>query len=118
MTVRASPPISHAKSKAAGAPSAFKVAAKAPATAATTNATTGTGTPTPIPRILTKAERADEEAAKNAPPIASGTHRFTLVDKEALQLMSGKKPSSCECQARGDEGDSGAERRTMETGLC
>lgn len=51
--------------------------------------------PAPRRRLQTKAERADELAAKTAPPIASGTHRFTLIDKEALQVMAGKRPSHC-----------------------
>lgn len=93
MTVRASPPISRAQPKDpkdkipdddVESKSAFKVDKPAVTTTA------------PIPRIQTKAERADEEAAKSAPPIESGTHRFTLLDKDALQLISVKKPSSCE----------------------
>jgi LIM domain kinase 1 len=48
-------------------------------------------------KIKTKADVADEEAARQAAPPAHGTHRFTLIEKEALALLSGKKPSTCEC---------------------
>jgi LIM domain kinase 1 len=46
-------------------------------------------------KLKTKADKADEEAAKQAAPPAHGTHRFTLIEKEALALLSGKKPSTC-----------------------
>jgi hypothetical protein len=57
-------------------------------------------TPDP-PKILpTKKQKNDEEEAReeHAGPrgIGLGTHRFTLVGKEGVGVISGKKVSACE----------------------
>ena len=103
MTVRASPPdtpVAFPKADLASEPATETPAAvtpEVPISVDTAKDALSKPTPAvaPVRRLQTKAERADELAAKNAPPIASGTHRFTLVDKDALQLMAGKKPTNC-----------------------
>jgi hypothetical protein len=119
MTVRASPPntpiapnkVTLATNTSPGAPVtesqfAASAASKEDATAAVVKNKENLGAAAeakdkdkdaaaPRRRLQTKAERADELAAKTALPIASGTHRFTLIDKETLQVMAGKRPSHC-----------------------
>lgn len=54
--------------------------------------------PPKIPIKYDQARKEEREAEAAVKPTGLGTHRFTLVDKDAVPLINGKKVSGCESE--------------------